>query len=89
MIDLVYSEKCNDPDIKLHQVIDTIKDQVFTAICDSIDTSLVMENIQQLILHTNICINSAKRPIHRVLLTNITDYVTRLMKMFGLDYSLF
>jgi cysteinyl-tRNA synthetase len=36
---------------------DTIKDQVFTVICDSIDTSLVMENIQQLILQTNICIN--------------------------------
>ncbi|CAF4290425.1 unnamed protein product, partial [Rotaria magnacalcarata] len=74
-------------DLQLNERFSAIKKQVHLALCDSIDTPTVMENIRQLITTTNIYMNRTNATVNRLLLRNIAAYITRLIDIFGLNSS--
>jgi len=63
------------------------KNQIHLALCDSIDTPTVMEQIRQLVSTTNIYMNTPNTTINRLLLRNIAVYITKLINIFGLNSS--
>ncbi|CAF0898720.1 unnamed protein product [Adineta steineri] len=77
--------KFEEHDLTLNERFSTIKKQIHIALCDSIDTPTVMENIRQLISAANIYMNSTNITINRLLLRNIAAYITRLINIFGLN----
>ena len=79
--------KFEERDLQLNGYFLTIKKQIHVALCDSIDTPTVMENIRQLITTTNIYMNTVNVTINRLLLRNIGAYITRLIGIFGLNSS--
>lgn len=80
--------KFGDHDIVLNERLSAIKKQIHLALCDSIDTPTVMEQIRQLVSSTNIYMNTSNTTINRLLLRNIASYITRLINIFGLNSSL-
>ncbi|CAF2042364.1 unnamed protein product [Rotaria magnacalcarata] len=79
--------KYDEYDLQLNERFSAIKKQVHLALCDSIDTPTVMENIRQLITTTNIYMNRTNATVNRLLLRNIAAYITRLIDIFGLNSS--
>ena len=79
--------KFDDHDITLNERFSTIKKQIHIALCDSIDTPSVMDNIRHLVTTTNIYMNTTNTTINRLLLRNIAAYITRLVNIFGLNSS--
>lgn len=79
--------KFDEQDIALNERFLAIKNQIHSALCDSIDTPSVMENIRQLVTTTNIYMNRINATINRLLLRNIAAYITRLINIFGLNSS--
>ncbi|CAF0971316.1 unnamed protein product [Rotaria sordida] len=79
--------KFDENDLQLNERFSTAKKQIHIALCDSIDTPTVMENIRQLITTTNIYMNRTNAIINRLLLRNIAVYITRLIDIFGLNSS--
>lgn len=79
--------KFAEHDIALNERFSAIKKQIHLALCDSIDTPSVMENIRQLISATNIYMNTSNSTINSLVLRNISVYITRLLDIFGLNLS--
>ncbi|CAF2977534.1 unnamed protein product [Rotaria socialis] len=79
--------KYDEYDLQLNERFSAIKKQVHLALCDSIDTPTVMENIRQLITTTNIYMNRTNATVNRLLLRNIAAYITGLIDIFGLNSS--
>jgi len=79
--------KFDERDLTLNERFSTIKKQIHVALCDSIDTPTVMENIRQLVTTTNIYMNTTNTTSNRLLLRNIAAYITRLINIFGLNSS--
>uniref|UniRef100_A0A915JLD0 Cysteine--tRNA ligase, cytoplasmic n=1 Tax=Romanomermis culicivorax TaxID=13658 RepID=A0A915JLD0_ROMCU len=64
------------------------KSKIREALCDSIDTKSTMEIIRELISQTNIYVckkNSQHEQFNICLVKNIADYISSLMKIFGID----
>ena len=79
--------KFAEHDIVLNERFSAIKKQIHLALCDSIDTPSVMENIRQLISATNIYMNTSNSTINSLVLRNVSVYITRLLDIFGLNLS--
>jgi cysteinyl-tRNA synthetase len=79
--------KFDEHDLTLNERFSITKKQIHLALCDSIDTPTVMEQIRQLVSTTNIYMNTANTTINRLLLRNIAAYITRLINIFGLNSS--
>ncbi|CAF5035850.1 unnamed protein product, partial [Rotaria sp. Silwood1] len=77
--------KLDENDLQLNERFSAAKKQIHIALCDSIDTPTVMENIRHLITTTNIYMNRTNAIINRLLLRNIAAYITRLIDIFGLN----
>jgi cysteinyl-tRNA synthetase len=79
--------KFGEHDITLNERFSAAKKDIHIALCDSIDTPTAMEKIRQLISTVNIYMNTPNATINRLLLRNISVYITRLMNIFGLNPS--
>jgi cysteinyl-tRNA synthetase len=79
--------KFDEHDLMLNERFSKIKNEIHLSLCDSIDTPSAMEQIRQLVSTTNIYMNTANSTINRLLLRNITVYITRLINIFGLNSS--
>jgi cysteinyl-tRNA synthetase len=79
--------KFDDHDLALNERMSKIKNEIHLALCDSIDTPSVMEQIRQLVSATNIYMNTSNAVVNRLLLRNIAAYITRLINIFGLNSS--
>jgi cysteinyl-tRNA synthetase len=79
--------KFDEHDLTLNERFSKIKNEIHLALCDSIDTPTVMEQIRQLVSTTNIYMNTTNSVINRLLLRNIAAYITRLINIFGLNSS--
>ena len=77
--------KFNDYDLLLNERFLKIKQQIHSALCDSIDTPTVMKHIRDLISATNTYMNTKNAIINCLLLRNIAIYITDLLDIFGLN----
>jgi cysteinyl-tRNA synthetase len=77
--------KFDERDLALNERFSSSQKEIHLALCDSIDTPSVMENIRQLVSQTNIYMNTTGATINRLLLRNIAAYITRLIDIFGLN----
>jgi len=57
---------------------------VHNAMCDSINTPVVMQALQELIVKTNIYLSGGRSKINMDVLEMIARYITRIFKVFGL-----
>ena len=80
-------QKCDERDLTLNETFSKKKREVHNALCDSIDTPEVMDQIRHLITATNIYMNTANVTHNGLLLRNIAVYITRLLDIFGLNPS--
>jgi len=79
-------QKYEKPELALLQTLSTIKSDIHEALCDSIDTRTVIEKMRELINSSNIYIkekSSTKSLPNAQLLKTIAEYLTSLLKMFG------
>jgi len=79
--------KFDEHDLALNERFSKNKKEIHLALCDSVDTPTVMEQIRQLVSSTNIYMNTANATVNRLLLRNIAVYITRLINIFGLNSS--
>ncbi|CAF2640279.1 unnamed protein product [Rotaria sp. Silwood2] len=79
--------KLDEHDIILDKCFSVTKSQIHLALCDSIDTSSVMENIHQLISTANNYMNRKNSTVNHILLKNIAAYIKDLINIFGLNFS--
>lgn len=78
-------QKYDERDINLNETFSERKKEIHQALCDSIDTPVVMDKIRQLISATNIYMNTLNVTHNSLLLRNIAMYITRLLDIFGLN----
>lgn len=79
--------KWSEHDLALNKKFCDERQNIHLALCDSIDTPTVMENIRHLITATNIYMNTPGIQLNHLLLRNIARYITRLLDIFGLNSS--
>lgn len=77
--------KFNERDLKLNEDFSAIQKQIHLALCDSIDTPTVMEQIRQLVTTVNIYMNTPNTTVNQLLLKTIAASITRLINVFGLN----
>lgn len=78
--------KWNEEEVALNQRLMDTRSNVHKALCDSIDTRSALEEVRELIKSSNIYISKHKTDKtlpNRMLLQNISKYITDLLKMFG------
>lgn len=78
-------QKYDERDINLNETFSERKKEIHQALCDSIDTPVVMDKIRHLISATNIYMNTLNVSHNSLLLRNIAMYITRLLNIFGLN----
>ncbi|VDN57754.1 unnamed protein product [Dracunculus medinensis] len=79
-------QKYGERELRLMEEFFKIKSAVNTALCDSIDTRTVIEKIRELIAIGNAYINEMEKEKfipNCLLLRNIANYITWLLKVFG------
>jgi len=74
-------------DEQLNEFFSRKKNEIHLALCDCIDTPLVLENIRQLISTTQIYMNTIDSTVNHRLLKDIAAYIPYLINIFGLNYS--
>lgn len=82
------STRMNSDDAELNKVFLEKEVGVHEALCDNIDTHGALNNIQELIHHSNKYILKNKNGlIDQYLLENILSYVLKTLKVFGADFE--
>ncbi|XP_051919856.1 cysteine--tRNA ligase, cytoplasmic isoform X1 [Hippocampus zosterae] len=79
-------EKWDDAEVALNKSFFDRKSAIHEALCDNIDTRTVMEEMRQLVSHSNSYIaskKSAKLAPNRMLMESIAMYLTQMLKTFG------
>jgi cysteinyl-tRNA synthetase len=79
--------KMDEKDFYLFNHFRYIKEKIRIALCNSIDTPQVMEYIRTLVITTNKYMDKEDETLNLALLQNIFGYITRIIKIFGLNFS--
>ncbi|XP_065347910.1 cysteine--tRNA ligase, cytoplasmic [Cloeon dipterum] len=79
-------DKWGAAELELNNRFGVAKSTIHNALCDNIDTRSVIEEIREMVNVSNNYIRSKKasqdQP-NRLLLKNVAEYITRIMKVFG------
>ncbi|KFM61338.1 Cysteine--tRNA ligase, cytoplasmic, partial [Stegodyphus mimosarum] len=83
-------QKWNVEEQNLCRIFQEKQAGVHEALCDNIDTRSAMENIRDLITASNTYIHGKKSSqsiCNRKVLTNISSYISRILKIFGANFQ--
>ncbi|KAL1227528.1 cytoplasmic,Cysteine--tRNA ligase [Trichinella spiralis] len=75
--------KLTADELRLLQALQTCKQAVHDALCDSVDTRTALEHIRELIGHVNVYLDSSSAVPNCLLLRNSAIYVNHMLKLFG------
>ncbi|KRZ05848.1 Cysteine--tRNA ligase, cytoplasmic, partial [Trichinella zimbabwensis] len=75
--------KLTADELRLLQALQTCKQAVHDALCDSVDTKTALEHIRELICHVNVYLDSSAAVPNCLLLRNSAIYVNNILKLFG------
>ncbi|XP_035209990.1 cysteine--tRNA ligase, cytoplasmic-like [Stegodyphus dumicola] len=83
-------QKWNVEEQNLYRIFQEKQAGLHEALCDNIDTRSAMENIHDLITASNTYIHAKKSSqsiCNRKVLTNISSYISRILKIFGANFQ--
>ncbi|KRZ29945.1 Cysteine--tRNA ligase, cytoplasmic [Trichinella pseudospiralis] len=75
--------KLTADELRLLQALQTCKQAVHDALCDSVDTKTALDHIRELICHVNVYLDSSTAVPNCLLLRNSSIYVNNILKLFG------
>lgn len=72
------------PDHAMHAALEQAQRQVHAALCDNIDTPGAIAALCELVTEANKYLTDAANPPRALLMRRVGDYVTRILRVFGL-----
>jgi cysteinyl-tRNA synthetase len=77
------THRYNENEKKLVDMLNTKQDAVHAALCDSINTPIVMDEVMDMINQTNKYMAGGARSVNVLLLEKVAKWITGLLKVFG------
>ncbi|CAO3608306.1 unnamed protein product [Cunninghamella blakesleeana] len=79
----VLTHRYNKPEVKLLALLQDKQEAVHVALCDSINTPVAMDEIMNLISHTNKYMANGSKAVNPHLIEKVAKWITSIMKIFG------
>jgi cysteinyl-tRNA synthetase len=83
-LELKAPHKLSTEDKALYTLLQETEEKVYSALCDNFSTDVAVELLSVLVNRTNVYLKAAAKYL---VVLRIRDYVEKMLKIFGLDYS--